>query len=61
MGHKHHNSASQETLVLGPRKGERESDSDGERGMDTRSAREVEEFRVRDDLIAWRLPGVAKA
>jgi cellulase/cellobiase CelA1 len=58
MGHKH--SASHETLN---RKGESESSGSlslqGD-GSEEGSAREVDEFEVRDDLVAWRLPRTVK-
>ncbi|TVY16908.1 Uncharacterized protein LARI1_G007189 [Lachnellula arida] len=64
--HVHKHNASQETLLA--RKGDSEGSlalpmsahgsEDGERGRTGLvTAREVDEFAVRDDLVAWRLPG----
>lgn len=62
MGHKH--SASRESVGLAQKGSEsslNELEENGERGRTgLRRASEVDEFEVREDLVAWRLPGTVR-
>ncbi|KAG9236092.1 N-terminal C2 in EEIG1 and EHBP1 proteins-domain-containing protein [Amylocarpus encephaloides] len=65
-GHKH--SGSQETVGMGRQLDGHVGSDDGSNLSDrgtvsiggVRRAREVDEFDIREDLVAWRLPGTAK-
>lgn len=56
LGHKH--SASRDSIDRSSNQGQNDSSSENasDRGRTVRRSHEVDEFEVRDDLVAWRMP-----